>query len=99
MVIAAASPVQWVNFGSGCVGASRRTAGCSVWVGSRIKTSYRLVIKAPPPLSSLSSTLLIGPLLGGRDRVVMLCLHTRELESQNIFVPLCLLIRTTSMCM
>lgn len=50
MVIAAASPVQWVNFGSGCVGASRLTAGFSAWVGSRIKTSYRLVINPSPPL-------------------------------------------------
>lgn len=55
MVTATASPVQWVNFGSGCVGASRLTVGCCVWVGSMIKTSYRLLIKVPPLHNSLVS--------------------------------------------
>lgn len=89
MVIAAASPVQWVNFGSGCVGANRLAARFSVWVGSRIKTSYRLVIKVPPfahPL--LSSALLIGPLLGGRGGVVMLCLYICKLVLHHFFPSL-----------
>lgn len=44
MVIAAASPVQWVNFGSGCVGAAHQPAGsllvstCGWGAGSRHHT-------------------------------------------------------------
>lgn len=49
MVIAAASPVQWVNFGSGCVGAARRLADsmlCGWEAESRHQTD--LPSKFPP---------------------------------------------------
>lgn len=62
----------------------------SVWVGSRIKTSYRLVIKVPPfAHPPLSSALLIGPLLGGRGGVVMLCLYICKLVLHHFFPLSC----------
>lgn len=42
MVIAAASPVQWVNFGSGCVAAAHRLADlmCRREAESRHQTDF-----------------------------------------------------------
>lgn len=45
MVITAVSPVQWVNFGSGCVGAAHRLTDVVCGREADLKTSNRLVIK------------------------------------------------------
>lgn len=49
MVMATASPVQWVNFGSGRVGASMLTAGFSVWVGRQDQDIIQTCDQPPDP--------------------------------------------------